>query len=51
MARPRYAEMLVDRRRQLGLSITQASQVLRLKEARRGPHLREVLLGFRLSPL
>lgn len=38
MARPRYAEMLVDRRRQLGLSITQASQVLRLKE--------QVLIAF-----
>lgn len=38
MARPRFAEMLVDRRRQLGLSISQASQVLRLKE--------QVLIAF-----
>lgn len=32
MPRPQFAVMLVERRRQLGLSITQASQVLRLKE-------------------
>ena len=32
MPRPRFSEMLVERRRQLGLSITQASKVLRLKE-------------------
>lgn len=32
MSRPRFSEMLVNRRRQLGLSITQASNVLRLKE-------------------
>ena len=32
MPRPQFADMLVNRRRQLGLSITQASQVLRLKE-------------------
>ena len=31
MARPRFSEMLFDRRRQLGLSIAQASHVLRLK--------------------
>ncbi|MGI6229579.1 MAG: helix-turn-helix domain-containing protein [Tractidigestivibacter sp.] len=33
MQRPRFSEMLVNRRRQLGLSITQASQVLKLKES------------------
>ena len=38
MARPRFSEMLVDRRRQLGLSIAQASQVLRLKQ--------QVLMAF-----
>ena len=32
MPRPRFSEMLVERRRQLGLSITQASKILRLKE-------------------
>lgn len=32
MPRPRFSEMLVERRRQLGLSIAQASKVLRLKE-------------------
>ena len=32
MARPRFSEMLVERRRKLGLSIKQASSVLRLKE-------------------
>lgn len=31
MSRPRFSEMLFDRRRQLGLSIAQASRVLRLK--------------------
>lgn len=38
MARPRFSEMLVDRRRQLGLSVKQASDVLRLKE--------DVLIAF-----
>ena len=38
MERPLFSEMLVDRRRQLGLSIKQASSVLRLKE--------EVLVAF-----
>lgn len=38
MARPQFSEMLVTRRRQLGLSITQASRVLRLKE--------QVLIAF-----
>lgn len=38
MARPRFSEMLVNRRRQLGLSVKQASSVLRLKE--------EVLIAF-----
>lgn len=38
MPRPRFSEMLVNRRRQLGLSISQASQVLRLKE--------QVLIAF-----
>lgn len=38
MDRPLFSEMLVDRRRQLGLSIKQASNVLRLKE--------EVLIAF-----
>ena len=38
MPRPEYSEMLVNRRRQLGLSISQASQVLRLKE--------QVLIAF-----
>ena len=38
MPRPRFSEMLLDRRRQLGLSIKQASNVLRLKE--------EVLIAF-----
>ena len=38
MPRPRFSEMLVTRRRQLGLSISQASQVLRLKE--------QVLIAF-----
>ena len=32
MARPRFSEMLVDRRRELGLSIKQAANVLRLRE-------------------
>lgn len=32
MPHPRFSEMLVERRRQLGLSITQASKILRLKE-------------------
>ncbi|WP_082629959.1 helix-turn-helix domain-containing protein [Olsenella massiliensis] len=32
MARPRFSEMLVERRRALGLSIAQASSVLKLKE-------------------
>lgn len=32
MARPRFSEMLLDRRRQLGLSAQQASKVLKLKE-------------------
>lgn len=31
MARPRFSEMLFDRRRQLGLTLEQASRVLRLK--------------------
>ncbi len=38
MPRPLFSDMLVDRRRQLGLSIKQASNVLRLKE--------EVLIAF-----
>lgn len=38
MPRPSFSEMLVTRRRQLGLSISQASQVLRLKE--------QVLIAF-----
>ncbi len=38
MARPIFSEMLLNRRRQLGLSIKQASNVLRLKE--------EVLVAF-----
>ena len=38
MPRPRFSEMLVSRRRQLGLSVTQASKVLRLKE--------QVLIAF-----
>lgn len=38
MDRPLFSEMLLDRRRQLGLSIKQASNVLRLKE--------EVLIAF-----
>ncbi len=38
MDRPLFSDMLVDRRRQLGLSIKQASNVLRLKE--------EVLIAF-----
>ena len=38
MARPLFSDMLFDRRRQLGLSIKQASNVLRLKE--------EVLIAF-----
>lgn len=38
MERPLFSEMLVDRRRELGLSIKQASNVLRLKE--------EVLIAF-----
>ncbi len=38
MSRPRFSEMLVGRRRQLGLSIAQASNVLRLKE--------QVLIAF-----
>ena len=38
MDRPLFSEMLYDRRRQLGLSIKQASNVLRLKE--------EVLIAF-----
>ena len=41
MPRPRFSEMLVTRRRQLGLSISQASQVLRLKE--------QVLIAFEES--
>ena len=32
MARPRFSEMLVSRRHQLGLSVAQASRVLKLKE-------------------
>ena len=32
MPRPRFSEMLVARRRQLGISITQASKTLKLKE-------------------
>ena len=32
MARPRFSEMLVSRRHQLGLSVGQASRVLKLKE-------------------
>lgn len=32
MTRPRYSEMLVERRRSLGLSVKQAAQVLKLKE-------------------
>ena len=32
MARPRFSEMLVNRRRQLGLSTGQAARVLRFKE-------------------
>lgn len=32
MARPRFSELLLDRRRQLGLSAQQASKVLKLKE-------------------
>lgn len=32
MARPRFSEMLVERRRQLGLTVKQASETLRLKE-------------------
>ncbi len=38
MPRPRFSEMLVNRRRQLGLSVTQASRVLRLRE--------DVLIAF-----
>ena len=38
MARPLFSDMLLNRRRQLGLSIKQASNVLRLKE--------EVLIAF-----
>lgn len=38
MGKPRFSEMLLERRRQLGLSIKQASNVLRLKE--------EVLIAF-----
>lgn len=38
MARPLFSDMLLNRRRQLGLSIKQASNVLRLKE--------EVLVAF-----
>ena len=38
MARPRFSEMLEERRRQLGLSIEQASRVLKLKE--------QVLIAF-----
>ena len=38
MARPLFSDMLLDRRRELGLSIKQASNVLRLKE--------EVLIAF-----
>ena len=38
MARPRFSEMLIARRRQLGLSISQASKVLKLKE--------QVLIAF-----
>ncbi|MBQ3267847.1 MAG: helix-turn-helix domain-containing protein [Atopobiaceae bacterium] len=32
MARPRFSEMLIERRRQLGLTVQQAARVLRLKE-------------------
>ena len=32
MALPRFSEMLIARTRQLGLSISQASKVLKLKE-------------------
>lgn len=32
MARPRFSEMLVERRRELGLTVQQAARVLRLKE-------------------
>lgn len=38
MPRPRFSEMLVNRRRQLGLSVAQASRVLRLRE--------DVLIAF-----
>ncbi|MBP3884293.1 MAG: helix-turn-helix domain-containing protein [Olsenella sp.] len=38
MARPRFSEMLINRRRQLGLSVKQASNVLRLRE--------DVLIAF-----
>lgn len=38
MSRPRFSQLLVTRRRQLGLSLTQASNVLRIKE--------QVLLAF-----
>ena len=31
MPRPRFSEMLIERRRQLGLTIEQASSVLKLK--------------------
>ena len=37
-SRPRFSEMLLDRRRQLGLTVGQASQVLKLKE--------QVLIAF-----
>lgn len=38
MARPRFSEMLVDRRRRLGLSVVQAAEQLKLKE--------QVLIAF-----
>ena len=38
LSRPRFSEMLLDRRRQLGLTVGQASQVLKLKE--------QVLIAF-----
>ena len=38
MSRPRFSEMLSSRRRQLGLSIEQASRILRLRE--------DVLIAF-----
>ena len=38
MPRPRFSEMLVERRHQLGLTIEQASKVLKLRE--------QVLIAF-----